>query len=484
MKISKYIKNYIGGALVPADSGEYLDNISPFNGEVYSHIPDSDITDVQKAVEAAERAFPEWSSCGIEKRFRILNRLADIIEQNLDTFAHAESMDSGKPITMSKSVDIPRAHANIRFFATASMHYAAESHHMEKSAINYTMRQPIGVVGCISPWNLPLYLFTWKIAPALASGNCVIAKPSEITPMTAFLLAQACEEAGLPAGVLNIVHGLGTKAGQAIVEHIKIKAISFTGGTSTGRSIARIAAPMFKKLSLELGGKNPNIIFADCDFDKMIFDTLRSSFSNNGQICLCGSRIYVQRPIYEKFKEEFVKRTQFLKVGDPFSPITDLGALVSQQHIEKVMSYIELAKVEGGTVLCGGNIVEVTDEKLKGGYYLRPTIIEGLPPYCRTNMEEIFGPVVTITPFDTEEEALQYANSVDYGLSSTIWTQDITKAHRLAEQIQAGIVWVNCWLVRDLRTPFGGVKHSGVGREGGWEALRFFTEAKNVCVKY
>jgi aminomuconate-semialdehyde/2-hydroxymuconate-6-semialdehyde dehydrogenase len=483
MKPVKYIKNYIGGALMPAGSGEYLDNVSPFNSEVYSHIPDSGASDVQKAVEAAERAFPEWSSCGVEKRYRILNRLADIIEQNLEAFAHAESLDSGKPISMSRSVDIPRAHANIRFFATAIMHFASESHHMEGNAINFTLRQPLGVVGCISPWNLPLYLFTWKVAPALAAGNCVVAKPSEVTPMTAFLLAQACEEAGLPPGVLNIVHGLGPKAGQAIVEHPKIKAVSFTGGTSTGREIARIAAPMFKKLSLELGGKNPNIIFADCDFDKMIFDTLRSSFSNNGQICLCGSRVFVERPIYEKFKEEFVKRTQFLKVGDPFSPITDLGALVSQSHMEKVMSYIELAKVEGGTVLCGGNPVEM-EGRFKDGYYLRPTVIEGLSPYCRTNQEEIFGPVVTITPFDTEEEALEYANSVDYGLSATLWTKDITRANRLAERIQAGVVWVNCWLLRDLRTPFGGTKHSGVGREGGLEALRFFTEPKNVCLKY
>ncbi|MGB1216941.1 MAG: aldehyde dehydrogenase, partial [Saprospiraceae bacterium] len=467
----KYIKNYIGGSLIPAESGDYIDNVAPSLGEIYSHIPDSDALDVQKAVDAAERAFPEWSSCGIEKRFRILSRLADIIEQNLEEFAHAESMDSGKPLSMSKSVDIPRAHANIRFFATAIMHFASESHQMEGSAMNFTLRQPIGIVGCISPWNLPLYLFTWKIAPALAAGNCVIAKPSEITPMTAFMLAQACEEAGLPAGVLNILHGLGPKVGQAIVVHPKIKAISFTGGTSTGREIARVAAPMFKKLSLELGGKNPNIIFADCDFDKMIFDTLRSSFSNNGQICLCGSRIFVERPIYERFKEEFVKRTQFMKVGDPFSPVTDLGSLSSQGHKEKVMSYIELAKLEGGTVLCGGTSMEMEGKNEKG-CFLRPTVIEGLSHDCRTNQEEIFGPVVTIMPFDTEEEVLGYANSTVYGLSATLWTKDIVRANRIAEKLHAGVVWVNCWLVRDLRTPFGGVKNSGVGREGGMEALR------------
>ncbi len=354
---------------------------------------------------------------------------------------------------------------------------------MEGQAINFTLRQPIGVVGCISPWNLPLYLFSWKIAPALATGNCVVAKPSEITPMTAYLLAKACIEAGLPPGILNIVHGLGPKAGQAIIDHPKIKAISFTGGTATGRKIAQKAAPMFKKLSLELGGKNPNIIFADCDFDQMMVGTLRSSFSNNGQICLCGSRIYIERPIYEKFKKELVKRTQFLKVGDPFSSVTDLGAMVSKSHMEKVMSYISLAEVEGGSILCGGEPVDMKGE-FEEGYFLRPAVVEGLPYDCRTNQEEIFGPIVTIAPFDTEEEVLKYANSVEYGLSATVWTQDISKANRMAENLAVGVVWINCWLLRDLRTPFGGVKNSGVGREGGLEALRFFTEAKNVCIKY
>ncbi len=483
MSTDKYIKNYIDGALVPPGSGNYLDNYNPSIGKVYSYIPDSDADDVQRAFEAAERAFPEWSKAGLRKRFRILSRLADIIEQNLEEFAQAESMDSGKPISMSRSVDIPRSHQNFRFFATAIMHFSSESHHMEGEAINFTLRQPIGVVGCISPWNLPLYLFSWKIAPALATGNCVVAKPSEMTPMTAHLLAKACIEAGLPPGVLNIVHGLGPKAGQAIIDHPKIKAISFTGGTATGRKIAEKAAPMFKKLSLELGGKNPNIIFADCDFDQMMIGTLRSSFSNSGQICLCGSRIYVERPIYEKFKEELVKRTQFLKVGDPFSSMTDLGALVSKSHMEKVMSYLALAEVEGGSVLCGGEPVAMKGE-FEDGYFLRPAVVEGLSYDCRTNQEEIFGPVVTIAPFDTEEEVLIYANSVEYGLSATVWTQDISKANRVAEKLDSGVVWINCWLLRDLRTPFGGVKNSGVGREGGLEALRFFTEAKNVCIKY
>ncbi|MCR9289708.1 MAG: aldehyde dehydrogenase [Bacteroidetes bacterium] len=479
----KYLKNYINGALIPAESGEYLDNYNPSTGKVYSYIPDSDETDIKNAVDAAEKAFPIWSKMGLEKRFRILNRIADVIEQNMDEFAKAESRDNGKPLSMARNVDIPRAQANFRFFATAILHFSSESHHMEGEAINFTLRQPLGIVGCISPWNLPLYLFTWKIAPALAAGNCVVAKPSEMTPMTAFMLAKACKEAGLPPGVLNIVHGLGGKAGQAIIEHPKVKAISFTGGTETGKKIAQIAAPMFKKLSLELGGKNPNIIFEDCDFDQMMVDTLRSSFSNSGQICLCGSRIYVQRSIYEKFRDELVKRTQFLKVGDPFSSISDLGALVSQQHLDKVLSYVNLAEVEGGTVLCGGTKIEM-DGELEGGYYMRPAVIEGLPNNCRTNQEEIFGPVVTIQPFDTEEESIELANGTQFGLSSTVWTQDISKANRVAEKLQAGIVWINCWLLRDLRTPFGGAKSSGVGREGGLEALRFFTEPKNVCIKY
>ncbi|MFT4759743.1 MAG: aminomuconate-semialdehyde/2-hydroxymuconate-6-semialdehyde dehydrogenase [Paraglaciecola sp.] len=483
MANEKYIKNYISGTLLPAESGEYLDNYNPSTGKVYSHIPDSDERDVQRAYQAAEKAFLSWSKCGTQKRFRILNRIADILEQDLDKFARAESTDSGKPLSMSNTVDIPRAAANFRFFATAILHFSSESHHMEGEAINFTMRQPIGVVGCISPWNLPLYLFTWKIAPALATGNCVVAKPSEMTPMTAFLLSKACIEAGLPPGVLNIVHGLGPKAGQAIVEHPLIKAISFTGGTATGKHIIKTAGPMFKKLSLELGGKNPNIIFADCDFDQMMVNTLRSSFSNNGQICLCGSRIYVERPLYERFREEFVKRTNFLKTGDPFSNVTDLGAISSKAHLEKVQSYISLAEVEGGTVLCGGTTVDMEGD-LAEGYYLRPTIIEGLSNDCRTNQEEIFGPVVTIQPFDTREEAVALANGTQYGLSATVWTKDITRANRMAEQLQAGIVWVNCWMVRDLRTPFGGVKSSGIGREGGLEVLRFFTEAKNVCVKY
>lgn len=353
---------------------------------------------------------------------------------------------------------------------------------MEDKAINYTLRQPLGIVGCISPWNLPLYLFTWKIAPALAAGNCVIAKPSEVTPVTAFLLARICKEAGLPDGVLNIVQGKGDTTGEAIIRHPDIKAISFTGSTRAGARIASIAAPMFKKLSLELGGKNPNIIFADCDWEKMMKTTVQSSFSNQGQICLCGSRILVEESIYDRFKREFVERVQALTVGDPLEDHSKQGALVSRQHFDKVMGAIQKAKAEGGTILCGGNEVKL-EGRCANGYFIEPTVIEGLGPDCATNTEEIFGPVVTLQTFKSEEEALQLANACHYGLSATIWTQDISRANRVAAKVEAGIIWINCWLLRDLRTPFGGIKNSGVGREGGWEALRFFTEAKNVCVQ-
>lgn len=477
------IQNYIGGDWHAAQSGEYFDNYQPATGKVYSRLPNSDARDVEVAVKAAREALPNWSKCGVQQRFQILMRVADLIERDLENFAQAESADSGKALSLARSVDIPRAIANFRFFATAILHFSSEAHPMEGEAVNFTLRQPLGIVGCISPWNLPLYLFTWKIAPALATGNCVIAKPSELTPMTAYLLTKACAEAGLPAGVLNILHGLGGKVGQAIVEHPEIKAISFTGGTATGRSIAQTAAPMFKKLSLELGGKNPVLIFADAPFEEMLDTTVRSSFSNNGQICLCGSRIYIQRPIYERFRDAFVERVKALRVGDPEAPETNQGALVSAQHLEKVTGYIRLAQEEGGAILCGGQRVELPGD-LAGGYFLQPTVIEGLPIGCRTNQEEIFGPVVTLAPFDTEEEGLAFANGTNYGLAATVWTNDLMRAHRVAEQLHFGIVWINCWMLRDLRTPFGGVRQSGVGREGGLDALRFFTEPKNVCIRY
>jgi aminomuconate-semialdehyde/2-hydroxymuconate-6-semialdehyde dehydrogenase len=474
--------NYINGHLVEPTSKTYLDNIEPATGKVFSYVPDSDERDVQLAYEAAKNAFSAWSKTSLENRMMILMRIADGIEKNMDEFVKAESQDNGKPLKLARAVDIPRAISNFRFYASAIQHFASESHQMPGVGINYTLRQPIGVVGCISPWNLPLYLFSWKIAPALATGNCVVAKPSEITPYTAFLLSTICIEAGLPAGVLNIVHGLGNKVGQAIIEHKNIKAISFTGGTETGKRIAATAAPMFKKLSLELGGKNPTLVFADCNFEETVKQIVTASFSNQGEICLCGSRIFVEASMYEKFKTAFVERVKSLKVGDPNDDTSNLGAVVSKQHQQKILSYIQLAKQEGGTILCGGTKIKL-EGRCSEGYFVAPTVIDGLNYDCRTNQEEIFGPVVTLTPFNTEEEVLMMANSVQYGLSATIWTQDLTRAHRIAENIEAGIVWINSWLVRDLRTPFGGVKASGVGREGGWEAMRFFTEAKNVFVK-
>jgi aminomuconate-semialdehyde/2-hydroxymuconate-6-semialdehyde dehydrogenase len=449
---------------------------------VYGQIPDSHKKDIDAAVNAAKKAFPQWSISPVEERFKILNRIAELIDENLDALALAETNDNGKPLWLSTLMDIPRASANFRFFATGIMHFATESHTMEDKAVNYTLRQPIGIVGCISPWNLPLYLFTWKIAPALAAGNCVIAKPSEVTPVTAFLLSKICIAAGLPAGVLNIVHGTGHGAGEAIVSHPEIKAVSFTGSTRAGERIASIAAPKFKKLSLELGGKNPAIIFADCDWEKMITETIRSSFSNQGEICLCGSRILVEETVYEKFKAAFIEKTKALTVGDPLESSSRQGAIVSKVHYEKILRCIDTAKQEGGKILCGGRHVEVAG-RCAEGYFIQPTVIEGLGPNCQTNQEEIFGPVVTLQSFKTEEEALHLANATQYGLAATIWTQDISKANRMAAKVESGIIWINCWLLRDLRTPFGGLKNSGVGREGGWEALRFFTEAKNVCIQ-
>jgi aminomuconate-semialdehyde/2-hydroxymuconate-6-semialdehyde dehydrogenase len=476
------IQNYVGGRLVDPMSGKFLDNVEPATGAVYSLVPDSDERDVQAAVDAAERAFPAWSSSAAEQRSRILLKLADLIESHLDHLAQAESIDTGKPIALARSVDIPRAAANFRFFATAILHTSSDAHITDDRAVNYTLRQPRGVAGLISPWNLPLYLFTWKVAPAIATGNTAVGKPSELTPMTAFLLSDLCERAGLPPGVLNIVHGLGSKAGAAIVSHPKISAISFTGGTKTGAEIARVAAPVFKKLSLELGGKNPTIVFADADMEQAIATSVRAAFSNQGQICLCGSRVLVERSAYDAFVSEFVRRAGKLKIGDPSDPSTEQGAVTSRAHLDKVMGYVELAKSEGGTIECGGKAATAPNERCRNGFFIEPTVITGLSHTCRTNQEEIFGPVVTIAPFDDEEQAIELANCTEYGLAANFWTRDGQRVHRVAARLQSGIIWVNCWMLRDLRTPFGGTKQSGVGREGGEEALGFFTEPKNVCI--
>ncbi|HVE73089.1 MAG TPA: aldehyde dehydrogenase [Thermoanaerobaculia bacterium] len=471
------LANYIDGAFVPPRTNAYFDDVEPATGEVIAEIPDSDGQDVDDAVRAARKAFDEWSSTPAETRSRTLLKIADLIEQNLDELARTESRDNGKPLSLAKRLDIPRAVANFRFFATAILHQSSEAHVTDSTALNYTLRQPVGVAGLISPWNLPLYLLSWKIAPALASGNTCVAKPSELTPLTAQRLAELSLEAGLPAGVLNIVHGTGPKAGAAICAHPDVPLISFTGGTVTGAKVAAAAAPMFKKLSLELGGKNPNVIFADADLDDAIATSIRSSFWNQGEICLCGSRIFVERAIHDEFVSRFAEETKKLKIGDPLEADTDVGALISASHLEKVTGYISLAKEEGGTVVAGGNRVD------RRGFYVEPTVITGLTCDCRVLQEEIFGPVVTITPFDGDDEAVRFANSTRYGLSATVWTRDLKRAHRVAAQLHAGTVWVNCWLLRDLRVPFGGMKDSGVGREGGFESLQFFTEAKNVCVK-
>ena len=477
------IKNYINGAFQNPIHDKWLDTYNPSTGLVEGKLPDSSKNDVDNAVSAAKKAFPSWSNMPLDERSKILMKIADLIETNLHRLAEAECEDTGKPLSLALSVDIPRAASNFRFFAHALTQFSGESHEsVGQNALNFTLRQPMGIVGCISPWNLPLYLFTWKIAPALAAGNCVIAKPSEVTPVTAYLLGELLTEAGLPKGVLNIVHGKGATAGQAIVEHPEIKAISFTGGTATGAHIAKTAAPMFKKLSLELGGKNPNLIFADCDYDIMLKTTIRSSFSNQGQICLCGSRIYVEKSMYDQFKSDFISEVKKLKVGNPKHADSDLGALVSKSHLEKVLKHVSSAEKDGGNILFGGK--QITIEGLENGYFMQPTVIEVTNNQCQINQEEVFGPVVTLMPFETETEALDLANDVKYGLSATIWTSDLNLTMRLSHQLQAGIVWVNTWMMRDLRTPFGGTKDSGIGREGGFEALRFFTEAKNVCIKY
>jgi aminomuconate-semialdehyde/2-hydroxymuconate-6-semialdehyde dehydrogenase len=476
------IKNLIDGEFVEAVGGRYLDNIEPATGKPNSQVADSDARDVDLAVAAAEKAFVNWSKKPAAERSRFLLRIADLIERDLERFARAESMDTGKPLALARTLDIPRAIANFQFFATAILHTESEAHITDNVAFNYTLRQPRGIAGLISPWNLPLYLLSWKIAPAIAVGNTAIAKPSELTPMTAYMLCEICREAQLPSGVLNIVHGTGPNVGAAITAHPKINTISFTGGTVTGRKVAEACAPLFKKVSLELGGKNPNIIFADADFDAAIAGSVRSSFANQGQICLCGSRVFVERSAYKDFVNRFIDKAAQLKMGDPLDEKTEQGAIVNKPQLDKIKFYVDLARKEGGKIALGGSAAEPPNERCRDGYFFPPTVITGLPVSCRTNREEIFGPVVTITPFDSEEEVIDYANDCDYGLASSVWTQNLSRAHRVAERINTGTVWVNCWLLRDLRVPFGGMKQSGVGREGGDEALRFFTEPKNVCI--
>jgi aminomuconate-semialdehyde/2-hydroxymuconate-6-semialdehyde dehydrogenase len=476
------ILNYIGGKWQRPRSGLYLDLFEPATGKVYAKVPHSNAEDIAEAVEAASQAFESWSKTTASHRSLILFKIAAEIERELDHLALAESVDSGKPLALAKRLDIPRAAQNFSFFAEQITNIPNETHVMEGVAINHTLRDPLGVVGCISPWNLPLYLFTWKIAPALAAGCTVVAKPSEVTPMTAHLLTKIAHEAGLPPGVLNIVHGNGPSAGSALVSHPKIKAVSFTGSTKTGAEIARVTGPSFKKLSLEMGGKNAAIVFADCAFEDTVAGVMRSAFTNQGQVCLCGSRIFIERPIYDRFKDELVKRTKALKQGDPLLPDTDQGAVVSKEHFEKVMGHLAIAREEGGAILTGGESAKV-EGRCADGWFIQPTLIEGLAPSCRTNQEEIFGPVATLIPFDREDDVIRDANGTRYGLSASVWSGNPDGALKVASQLEAGVIWINCWLVRDLRTPFGGMKDSGVGREGGLEALNFFSELKNVCIR-
>ena len=476
------LRNYIDGELQNLESGTYLDNVEPATATVFSRVPDSGPDVVDDAVQAAKRAFPAWAALPAEERANWMLRLAAAVEERLEAFAKAESRDTGKPLALARTVDIPRAVRNLRFFATAVLHQQSESHVTDTRALNYTLRHPIGVAGCISPWNLPLYLFTWKIAPALAAGNTVVGKPSELTPYTATLLGEVCRKLDFPNGVLNIVHGRGSHTGAALIEHPDVRAISFTGGTATGRIIGETAARQFKKVSLELGGKNPNLVFADADLDQAIAESVRAAFSNQGQICLCGSRILVEAPVYERFLEGFIPQVRALRVGDPLEPSTQQGAVVSAAHRGKVLNYVQLALEEGGTVVTGGGPPRQLPARCRDGYFIEPTVITDLGPQCRVSQEEIFGPVVTVAPFESESEAVSLANGTPYGLAATIWTRDLDRAHRVAAALDSGIVWVNCWMLRDLRTPFGGVKQSGVGREGGEEALRFFTESKNVCI--
>ncbi|MCE7974626.1 MAG: aldehyde dehydrogenase [Leptolyngbya sp. PLA1] len=484
------LANFIDNQHLPPASGEYLDVFEPATGEVYAHAPRSDAADVELAVAAAQRAFPAWAATPAAERARLMFRLADLIDENLDALAAAESRDTGKPISLARTVDIPRSASNFRFFAGAILHSGGDFHETDQPAVggplhalNYTLRRPRGVAGLISPWNLPLYLLSWKIAPAIATGNTCVAKPSEVTPVTASMLGHLVSQAGIPHGVVNILHGEGRPCGSTLIEHPSVPTLSFTGSTAVGKWIAAAAGERLKRVSLELGGKNPFIIFPDADLDAAVSTALRAAFTNQGQVCLCGSRLLVHASVFQRVLDGMLAGVASLRPADPSDPATTFGALVSKPHLDKVARIVDQARALGATIHCGGTRPASLPARCRSGFFYEPTIISGLDPSCSVERDEIFGPVVTLQPFETDEEALALANGTDYGLAASVFTSGLTRAHRLAEQLHAGVVWINCWMVRDLRTPFGGMKASGVGREGGAEALRFFTEPRNVCIR-
>ena len=474
------INNFINGEFVRPQNNKYIDVYEPATGKVYAQVADSSKLDVNNAISSALIAFPKWSNRSVSERASYLEKISIGLQNRLEDLAHFESRDTGKPISIATKLDIPRAIKNFKFFSRYIKNFENLYNLNNQSYSNTITRSPLGVVACISPWNLPLYLFSWKIAPALAAGNTVIAKPSEITPYTASKLAEICIEVGFPRGVLNIVNGFGHTVGEDIVKEKTIKAISFTGGTKTGEKIYKNSSSSMKKLSLEMGGKNPAVVFKDCDYEHMVETLVKSSFTNQGQICLCSSRIFVEMQIYEKFKKDFIDAVSSITIGDPENNDVQYGAISSKEQLEKICNYVELAKMEDGKILLGGNIIK-TPGRCQDGWFYEPTIIEGLDNNSRVNQEEIFGPVVTIQSFNSEKQAIENANGTDYGLSAMVWTGDKKKGNRIISQIDAGIIWLNCWMVRDLRTPFGGMKKSGLGREGGDEILQFFTEQKNIC---
>ncbi|RLA02921.1 MAG: 5-carboxymethyl-2-hydroxymuconate semialdehyde dehydrogenase [Gammaproteobacteria bacterium] len=480
----KEIKHLINGQFVGSASGKMFDDINPATGQLIAKVHEGGKPEVDAAVAAARTALKgPWGTMPVDERMALLRQVAEGINTRAEEFAQAESADNGMPISLARAAAVPRGSANFIQFAEHFKYVATETWEMD-GALNYSLRRPLGVIGIISPWNFPLLLSTWKIAPALASGNTVVMKPSEETPMTAMLTAEVINEI-LPPGVFNVVQGLGSdSAGAALSEHPDVDGITFTGETTTGKTIMRAAADGLKKLSFELGGKNPNIVFADADLEDALTMTLRSSFANQGEVCLCGSRIYVQRPIFDQFVTGLVAKVKAnVKVGDPSDPASTMGSLVSKEHFQRVMSFVESAREDGATFECGGKIPDNLPDHLAEGVFLEPTVVTGLTPDCKAQRQEIFGPMVSIVPFDTEEEVLELANDTRYGLGATVWTTNLGTAHRMSAALEAGIIWVNTWFLRDLRTPFGGMKNSGIGREGGVHSLEFYSELKNVCIK-